>query len=321
MGQTPVLPTITPPLDEIQNLPLIAPCEHIAGNEKFIRKAFELQTKHVRSDGRSLVDVTVDLEDGAPVGKEAELRAIARSLVLSPENRFQQVGVRIHSFDSSHFRTDIEEVIAPLSTKLSYITIPKIQSLSQLVGAWEVIQSIAPNCASPLHALIETPTAVHEVEEIAALPYVQVLDFGLMDFISFLGGGISASCMKSPGQFDHKILSAVKEKICRAALGNGKIPSHNVTVSIENPEQARLDALRARNEFGFLRMWSIHPAQVPMIIEGILPSDEEVVEAKQILKMAEAASWGPIKLDGRLHDRASYRYYWGVVSRSKDPTI
>jgi citrate lyase subunit beta/citryl-CoA lyase len=57
-----------------------------------------------------------------------------------------------------------------------------------------------------------------------------------------------------------------------------------------------------------------------MIIDGILPSEEEVTKAKSILTMAEAASWGPIKVDGRLHDRASFRYYWGVVSRSKDPS-
>ena len=140
-----------------------------------------------------------------------------------------------------------------------------------------------------------------------------------MDFIAFLGGGIRDSHMQSPGQFDHKILSAVKEKICRAALGNGKIPSHNVTVNLEDPEQARRDAIRARNEFGFLRMWSIHPAQVPLIIDGILPSEEELSEARRILQEAAAASWGPIKVDGRLHDRASFRYYWGVLSRSKDP--
>jgi citrate lyase subunit beta/citryl-CoA lyase len=309
-----------PPLDEIQNLPLLAPCEHIAGNEKFIRKAFALQASYVRSTGSSLIDVTVDLEDGAPVGEEAELRTIARTLVLSPENRFKQTGIRLHSFDSPHFRTDLEEVIAPLSQSLSYITIPKIQSATQIIAAWEMLQGVIPGCSIPLHALIETPRAVNEVEEIAALPYVQVLDFGLMDFISFLGGGISSSCMESPGQFEHKILSAVKEKICRAALGNGKVPSHNVTVSIENPEQARSDARRARNEFGFLRMWSIHPSQIPMIIDGILPSEEEVTKAKSILTMAEAASWGPIKVDGRLHDRASFRYYWGVVSRSKDPS-
>ena len=29
------------------------------------------------------------------------------------------------------------------------------------------------------------------------------------------------------------------------------------------------------------------------------------------------ASWGPIQFQGKLHDRASYRYYWMVVQRAK----
>ena len=27
--------------------------------------------------------------------------------------------------------------------------------------------------------------------------------------------------------------------------------------------------------------------------------------------------WGPIAQNGRLHDRASYRYYWTVLQRAK----
>ena len=36
---------------------------------------------------------------------------------------------------------------------------------------------------------------------IAATPWVQVLDFGLMDFVSGHHGAIPASAMRSPGQF------------------------------------------------------------------------------------------------------------------------
>ena len=47
--------------------PLIPSCEHIAGRERFMQKALSLQE---RSD--FAFDVTLDLEDGAPAGREAE---------------------------------------------------------------------------------------------------------------------------------------------------------------------------------------------------------------------------------------------------------
>jgi citrate lyase subunit beta/citryl-CoA lyase len=88
-----------------------------------------------------------------------------------------------------------------------------------------------------------------------------------------------------------------------------------VTVDVRNTEQAFADADRARRQFGFMRMWSIHPGQIEPIIRAMTPSAKEIDEAVKIIAAARAAKWGPIELDGRLHDRASYRYYWGVIER------
>src|SRR5690606_17517505 len=101
--------------------------------------------------------------------------------------------------------------------------------------------------------------------EIAKLPWLQVLDFGLMDFISGHHGAIPASAMKSPGQFDHELLRRGKSELVAAALANGVIPAHNVTLDLKNIYQTYADARRARHEFGFLRMWSIYPLQIDPI--------------------------------------------------------
>jgi citrate lyase subunit beta/citryl-CoA lyase len=309
----------TPPLDQNHSLPLIAPCEHMAGNERFIRKAFDLQTQNVHPSGRSLVDVTMDLEDGAPVGQEAAMRQTVVDLLNATENSFKQSGIRVHSPDSPFFEDDITHVVRLAAPLIAYITIPKIKSSAEIRSAERLISSAQKDAGVsreiPLHVIIETPEALRHVEEIAAIPAVQVLDFGIMDFISHLGGAIPSECMRSPGQFDHRLLSAAKERICMAALGHGKIPSHNVTVDFRNPESAFSDAQRARTEFGFLRMWSIHPLQIEPILRAMLPSSSEVTEAREIIALAAAASWGPVEHNGRLHDRASFRYYAQVLQR------
>lgn len=76
------------------------------------------------------------------------------------------------------------------------------------------------------------------------------------------------------------------------------------------------DAARARNEFGYTRMWSIHPDQIRPIVEAFSPRAEEIALAAEILLGAQQAQWGPTRHGDTLHDRASYRYYWSVLRRA-----
>jgi citrate lyase subunit beta/citryl-CoA lyase len=312
-------PPPAPPLDLLSTYPSIAPCEHIAGNERFARKALALQQSHVTPRGRSLVDITLDLEDGAPIGQEEQLRQLFVALLHDPENRFNQVGVRVHSVTSEHFERDLAVILTDAAEKLAYITIPKVRDIRDVSWAQGLTEHFLRQRGLqrtiPLHLLIETPESLQNLRQLASLPYVETFDFGLMDFISHAAGAIPAACMQSPGQFAHPLLTSVKSALALAALGGNKIPSHNVTVDVRNPEQAYLDSFKARHEFGFLRMWSIHPAQVEPIVRGMTPSKDEALEAQEILSRAERSSWGPIEHNGRLHDRASYRYYWGLLQR------
>jgi citrate lyase subunit beta/citryl-CoA lyase len=312
--------SLKPPLDCIPSLPALAPCEHIAGNEKFILKAFELQMQHTAPDGNSRVDVTLDLEDGAPVGQEESLRQLCARLLLSPQNRAQRCGIRIHPVDSEHCSRDLEVILGSAGQHVRYVTIPKVKDVRDVLWCCGLIRHYLTKAGHthsiPVHLLIETSEALRNLKTLAALPEVETLDFGLMDFISQLSGGVPADAMLSPGQFDNQLIRSVKASISLAALGHSAIPSHNVTVNVRDPQQAYHDAYRARTEFGYLRMWSIHPDQIEPIIRGMAPSHDEVSTAKEILKKAASANWGPIEHNGRLHDRASFRYYWGILVRS-----
>ena len=106
------------------------------------------------------------------------------------------------------------------------------------------------------------------------------------------------------------------EEIAAAALGNGIVPAHNVTTEFRDTTVVAADARRARREFGYLRMWSIHPNQILPIIAAMQPDFTEVEEAAEILIAAQDTTWGPIQHAGRLHDRASYRYYWELLQRA-----
>lgn len=295
--------------------PTIPTCEHFAGSEKLILKAFQLQEQL-----GPLFDVTCDCEDGAAAGQEEAHAAMVSRLIASEHNKFRQAGVRIHDPSHHHWRKDVDIVLAGCGKEVAYITVPKTTSGSQLS---EVIDYIRNGCSAngidreiPIHVLIETHGALADVWEIAALPWIQVLDFGLMDFVSAHNGAIPSAAMRSPGQFEHRLLARAKAEVVAAALRNGVVPAHNVCLDLKDEEKVHADASRARNEFGFLRMWSIYPAQIMPIVQAMRPDFSEVEDSAAILLAAQEADWGPIQYKGELHDRATYRYFWSVLQRA-----
>jgi citrate lyase subunit beta/citryl-CoA lyase len=301
--------------------PLIPACEHFAGSEKLILKALSLQDSNNPNAIGAVFDITCDCEDGAASGQERDHAEMIVNVLNSDANKYKMAGARIHDYTHPSWRQDIDILVGGAGKVLSYITIPKCTDFVQASEMISYIQEVAKkNQISrkiPVHILIETHGALKQVCEIAKLPWLQVLDFGLMDFVSAHHGAIPASAMRSPGQFEHRLLARAKAEVVAAALANGVVPAHNVTLDLKNVETTFSDASRARNEFGFLRMWSIYPTQIQAIVDAMKPNFDEVSDAANILLAAQAANWGPIQYAGELHDRATYRYFWEILQKAK----
>lgn len=296
--------------------PSIAVCEHIAGNEKVITKSFALQ-----DEIGPLFDLTCDCEDGARPGQEVEHAKMVARLIAGPSNRHQMAGARIHDETHAFWRQDVEILLGEAGGNIAYLTLPKVDSAQQTRVMIEFIQQTAARLGIkreiPIHVLLETHGGIREAYQIAALPWMQTLDFGLMDLVSAHHDAIPASAMRSPGQFEHKLMVRAKTELSAAALANGVVPADGVTLDIRNPQTAFDDARRARREFGFLRKWSIHPTQIRPIIDAMKPELTEVQAGAGILVAAQKAGWGPIQFDGEMHDRATFRYYWELLQKAK----
>lgn len=303
-------------------LPVSLPvCDHYAGSEKLMRKSMLLQRElAVTSNSTSNVtfDITFDCEDGASFGNEEAQAKLVAELIASDENQFGRIGARIHAPSSPHFAQDIKLVCT--SRQLAYVVIPKIHGVAELESAIKAIslqRDFSGLPPLPIHVLIETHGALAEVRQIAAQKPVECISFGIMDFVSAHYGAIPGNAMRSPGQFTHPLVMRAKGEIAAACHLYGKVASHNVTTEFKDTATVANDAQRAFNECGYNRMWSIHPNQIKPIVKAFAPRNSELQEAITILTAAKEANWGPIPLNGRLHDRASYRYYWMVLKRAK----
>jgi citrate lyase subunit beta/citryl-CoA lyase len=299
-----------------QRQPLLLPaCDHYAGSEKLMRKSMALQ-----QELGPLFDITFDCEDGAAAGNERAHAELVATLINSPDNRAHRIGARLHDVTSPHFAQDVDIIVGAAAQKLAYVVLPKPDSLEDVLRAQDVVNQAAAKAGRavlPLHVLIETHGALHDAYAIAALPQVECLSFGIMDFVSAHHGAIPAAAMRTPGQFTHPLVVRAKLEMVAACHAHDKVPSHNVTTEIKDSAVVANDAQRAAAEFGFTRMWSIHPDQIKPIVKAFTPRLAEVNEATSILQAAMAKDWGPIAHGGRLHDRASYRYYWTVLQRAK----
>jgi len=299
-----------------KHMPVSIPvCDHYAGSEKLMHKSIALQ-----QELGPVFDITLDCEDGASAGNEEGHARLVASIIAGESNRFQRIGARVHDLSHPDFEQDLAIICEGAAKRLAYLVLPKVDGIADVTRALGIINRYATQNGRdnlPIHVLIETHGALADVQAIAALPQVECLSFGIMDFVSAHNGAIPGSAMRSPGQFTHPLVMRAKLEIAAACHAHGKAPSHNVTTEIKDSAIVAGDANRAAAEFAYTRMWSIHPDQIKPILKAFAPRSSEVTEAANILTAAQAVQWGPIQYNGRLHDRASYRYYWTILQRAK----
>jgi len=181
--------------------PLLLPaCDHYAGSEKLMRKSMALQ-----QELGPLFDITFDCEDGAAAGNEESHAKLVALLLLDEANAFNRIGARVHDVNSPFFERDVEIICTEAGHKLAYIVIPKPESVQEVSRAIDLVNKHAAKSGRttpvPVHVLIETHGALRDVHDIAALPQVECLSFGIMDFVSAHYGAVPGSAMRTPGQF------------------------------------------------------------------------------------------------------------------------
>ncbi len=289
-------------------------CDHYSGVEVRMRKSLQLQAEMTQEFGTCVFDVTLDCEDGAPVGGEIEHAHLVKEIALGASQN-ARIAVRVHPVDHPSFTEDVRLILTHCHHKLKHVMVPKVESVQDVETAVKIIDQAGAKHL-PLHVLIESPAAVHRAFDIAAHPRVQSLSFGLMDFVSAHGGAIPASGMGVQGQFSHPLVLRAKLEIASACHAHGKVPSHCVVTEFNDVTAIKTAATKASRELGFTRMWSIHPSQIRPVLEALAPTALEIEQAASLIEAAEQAQWAPVSHAGQLHDRASYRFFWQVLERA-----
>jgi citrate lyase subunit beta/citryl-CoA lyase len=290
--------------------PALPVCDHYAGVEPRMSKSLQLQ-----AELGAVFDVTLDNEDGAPVGGEIDQAQRIAGLLGSADNRFGRVGVRLLTLSHPRF-AEVAATVLGAARRPAYLMLPKPANLAEVQRAVALIDGLG-GADVPLHVLVETHGALREVFGIAAEARIESISFGLMDFVSAHHGAIPQSAMGVRGQFEHPLVLRAKLEIAAACHAHGKTPSHCVVTEFKDTGALAAAARQARERLGYTRMWSIHPNQIRPIVAAFAPTAGELEQAIAIITAAQAVDWAPIQHQHALHDRASYRYFWQVIERAQ----
>jgi citrate lyase subunit beta / citryl-CoA lyase len=224
--------------------------------------------KAIASDAHAVI---VDLEDGVEPGAKAEARANLPALFGHPRDK--PVYVRVNAHDA-----DDLEVVSALA--ISGVFVPKV------AGPEDV-----PSIGLPVHCLIETAAGVEAAYEIARTHGVAGISLGEADLRSETGA-LEAG------------LDWARGRIVNAAVAAGlPRPPQSVYPQLNDDEGLARSCLRGR-ELGHLGRSAIHPAQLPIIEQAYLPSEEETAWARATVERLEHALGATTLAGGEFVDAA-----------------
>jgi citrate lyase subunit beta/citryl-CoA lyase len=221
--------------------------------------------------------VIIDLEDAVSV----EDKLAAREAMASWLSSERPVYVRVNGAETEWFEDDLRAISRP---GLAGIILPKAEEPEQ-------VAKVASRLGAPVIPTLETALGVWNARTLAEAPGVERLAFGPVDFrldTGILGEGEELLYVKT-----HMVLASRVAGILP--------PLDGVTVALDDPERLAADVERARR-LGFGGKVCIHPRQVGAVNEGFLPTQGEVAWAEKVVRAAETAGSGAIRLGGEFID-------------------
>jgi len=235
---------------------------------------------------RSAADVLIlDLEDSVP----AVEKAAAREAIAREWPRLQSSGVavvvRMNSLESDQSALDLT-LIRKLSS-VPAVMVPKAESAQALAGLHRQLGGVD---SIPI---IESAAGYAALPTLAGAPGVARLAIGHIDFMADTGFECDS------GQTE---LAPLRFAVAMATRLNRLAPAvDGVTVEIGDEEKLRQDVRRSLR-FGFGGKLCIHPRQVDVVHQAMMPTEGELEWARKVVAASAAAGGAAVQVDGRMVD-------------------
>ncbi|MBD3190037.1 MAG: hypothetical protein GF308_05315 [Candidatus Heimdallarchaeota archaeon] len=251
-----------------------------------------------------------DLEDSIPLAEKDAARTLVRNALQFLDFGSCEVTVRINGIETKFFEKDLEAIISP---GLDGILLPKTESLDDVILIDEIItkREKERNLTTgkiKIMPVIESAMGALNVEKIAFGPRVVAIGMGGEDLTVDLG----AKRTKNGKELEY--ISSKVILACAAA----KIQAIDTIYPDINDPEGLYQSTKKALELGFQGKSIIHPSQVEPVHRAFQPTDEEIEEAKRIVRAYQEAmekGAGTISVDGRMVDLPVVRRSENILKR------
>lgn len=240
--------------------------------------------------------VIVDLEDAVAENLKVDARDnLDRFLSDNPS---AQILVRINAPEHPQQTEDI--ALCHRHAGVVGVLLPKVESAEQVV--------LVAVTGKPVWPIIESALGLQALPAIAQSEGVERLSFGALDLGLDLG-------LSSGTAAAERILDQARYGILlQSILAGLASPLDSVFPDIKNPEGLAQMAADAR-DMGFGGMLCIHPAQVTVVHETLMPDSDELGWARRIMD-ASAGGDGVFVVDGKMVDAPVIGHARRVLQRA-----
>jgi citrate lyase subunit beta/citryl-CoA lyase len=251
-----------------------------AANDRALEKA-----KTIPADA-----IIFDLEDAVAPDAKPDARRKAVDAVRSGEYGNRELTIRCNGLDTEWGAAD---VAAAGAAAPSAVVIPKVDSVDMVNDVVALLDGAHAPATTMIWPMIETPTAIFNVREIAAHPRVSVLIMGTNDLAKELRSPIVAG--------RHPLVPHLATSLL-AAREAGKVVIDGVYNDVKDAEGFAAECVQGM-EMGFDGKTLIHPSQVEPANDVWAPSQDDVAHARRVIAaFDEAVSQGKgvVTVDGRM---------------------
>jgi citrate lyase subunit beta/citryl-CoA lyase len=233
--------------------------------------------------------IIFDLEDAVAPDAKPDARTKAVAAVQSGLYGNRELTIRCNGLDTQWGNDD---VTAAAGARPSAVVIPKVDSVEYVDKVAALLDAAGADDVM-IWPMIETPTAMFNVREIAAHPRVAVLVMGTNDLAKELRSPLVPS--------RHPLVPHLATALL-AAREAGKMILDGVYNDVTNPDGFEAEC-RQGMEMGFDGKTLIHPSQVEPANEMWAPSADDVDYAERVIAAfdeAVADGRGVVTVDGRM---------------------
>ena len=288
-------------------------------NEKMVAKVAEIAPT---------VDILLgNLEDAVAV--DDKIAAREGLIKVGADGRLgdTQLWARINALESPWVLDDLIELVTRIGNELDVIMIPKVEGpedvhyVDRLVAQLEARAQVSRPIL--LHAILETPGGVVNVETIAAAsPRMQGISLGPADLAASRrmkttrsgGGHPGYISISDPDLDDPQAPRATAQqdpwhytiaRMVDACAAAGILPFYGPFGDIKDTTACEAQ-FRAAFLLGCIGTWTLHPVQIAIAKRVFSPDPDEVHFARRVIE-AIPGGRGVTMLDGKMQDDATWK--------------